>query len=138
MSFGLGMLDETETDSVQGARALAVDHETGEILDAVPATSTPPSLPPSPDPPATPAATEAPAVGVRITAAVRNGAWVQFSFSDGRQAATKDAAVITTGLDAQQGGDLVLPQIAERGGKAYLNALPFAPMTTAQADERAF
>lgn len=35
---GLGLLDETETDSIPGARIVPVDTETGEILNSIPET----------------------------------------------------------------------------------------------------
>ncbi len=34
--MGLGWTDESEVDSIPGAQAVRVDHETGEILDATP------------------------------------------------------------------------------------------------------
>lgn len=55
---GLGMLDESETDSIAGARREPIDPETGEIHQpppALPATSTPPTPVAGPDD--TPAAT---------------------------------------------------------------------------------
>lgn len=42
---GLGWIDESEIETVRGARRITVDHETGEIMDALPAPQEGPDSP---------------------------------------------------------------------------------------------
>lgn len=69
---GLGMLDETEVETVRDARPVRVDMTTGEIVDA-PASEPPAPAPAVVEPPAPPADAPAPAAptGRRVSAVSR-------------------------------------------------------------------